>query len=151
MKWTYRFHVDSPPEAFYAHALTPETWFSYFKAYRGLEFVDPTWPEVGSSIGVRYALVGPITVQVKHTVREHERGRRILLHEEALSGLWIDRPEISLGPRDGGTDVTVKLDQTSRWLPARPLVFLIWCTNGLVAPPAMRRLKAAAEAAAVAP
>jgi hypothetical protein len=103
MTWTHRFRIRAPVEAIYDVAFAPERWFSFFSAYRGLDHVDPSWPDVGSTIVVRYALLGPWTMRLRQTVVEHERGRRLALHEEALAGLWVDRPAFSFEPDDGAT------------------------------------------------
>ena len=48
MKMTWRFRVEAPVEAIYSEAFAPDKWFRFFTAYRGLESVDPNWPEQGS-------------------------------------------------------------------------------------------------------
>ncbi len=148
MKWSHRFRVDAPIDAIYALGLAPDRWFSFFDAYRGLESVDPNWPEEGSTIVVRYAILGPWTMKLKQTVTKHEHGRRLRMHEEALSGLWIDRPEFVFEPEDGATSVTLTVDPTSRWLVGRVLVWLIAWPFRLITPRAMQRFRAMIEDAA---
>ena len=70
MKWTHRFRINAPVEALYENGFAPDRWFTFYKAYRGLESVDDHWPEEGSSIVVRYALLGPWTVRMKQTAPE---------------------------------------------------------------------------------
>ncbi len=145
MKWTHRFRINAPVEALYENGFAPDRWFSFYKAYRGLISVDDHWPEEGSSIVVRYALLGPWTVQVKQTVVEHQRGRLLRLREEALDGLWIDRIAFEFTPEDGATDVTLRLDPTSRWLWGRHLVLLVWVLGAFMTPSAMKRFRAMVE------
>ena len=145
MKWTHQFRVDAPVEAIYEHGFAPDKWFTFFGAYRGLESVDPNWPEEGASIMVRYAVLGPWTVQMKQTVVEHERGHHIRMYEEALSGLWIDHPEFEFDPQDGATDVTLTVNPTSKALLGRILIFLIFWPFTLITPRAMKRFKAMVE------
>lgn len=145
MKWTHRFRINAPVEALYESGFAPDRWFSFYKAYRGLISVDDHWPEEGSSIVVRYALLGPWTVQVKQTVVEHQRGRLLRLREEALDGLWIDRIAFEFAPENGATAVTLRLDPTSRWLWGRPLVLLVWVLGAFMTPSAMKRFRAMVE------
>ena len=147
MKWRYRFQVNAPAETLYEVAFVPERWFTFFKAYRGLESVDSNWPEEGSSIVFRYQVVALWVVSIKHTIVENQRGRSLRVHEEALSGLWIDNFRISFDPEDGATNVTLVTNQTSNSLWAGLFVLLAWPLNYLIAPPAMRRLKAIVESA----
>ena len=150
MKWTYRFRVDAPVERIYEVGFAPDKWFTFFKAYRRLESVDPNWPEEGSAIVVRFALLGPWTVQLKQTIVEHERGRCVRMYEEALSGLWIDRPEFEFDPEDGATNVTLTVDPTSKLLLGRLLILLIFWPFTLLTPRAMKRFKAMVEGSKVA-
>ena len=145
MKWTYRLRVDAPIDAIYQAGFAPDKWFTFFKTYRGLESVDPNWLEPGSSIIFRFAVFGPWTVRVKQTVVEHQRGRRLRIHEEALSGLWIDDVEFSFQPKEGATTVQITGNQTSKFLPARSLIFLMYPLNWLSTPRAMKRFKAMVE------
>ncbi len=145
MKWTHRFRVDAPVEAIYKAGLAPDNWFTFFRAYRGLESVDPNWPEEGSTIIVRFAVLGPWTVQLKQTIVEHERGRRLRMYEEALSGLWIDHPEFEFAPEDGATNVTLTVNPTSKVLLARLLLPLIFWPFTMLTPRAMKRFKALIE------
>lgn len=145
MKWSYQFWVDAPVEAIYEAGFAPERWFTFFKTYRGLESVDARWPQEGSSIEFRFAVVGPWTVRVKQTVIKHDRGRRLFLHEEALSGLWIDDVDFSFQVKDGGTMLFIRGNQTSNFLPARLVVMLMYPLNWLSTPRAMRRFKTMIE------
>ena len=145
MKWTYHLQVDAPIDAICQVGFAPDRWFTFFKAYRGLESVAPNWLDPGSSIVFRFAVIGPWTVRVKQTVVEHERGRRLRIHEEALSGLWIDDVEFSFQPEDGVTAVKITGNQTSRLLPARLLILLMYPLNWLSTPRAMKRFKAIVE------
>lgn len=147
MKWAHRFRIDAPVEAIYRSGLAPDKWFRFYRAYRGLVSADPNWPEEGSTIAVRYAVLGPWTVQVRQTVVEHERGRRLRMHEEALSGWWIDRPEFQFEPENGATRVTITVDPTSNALPGRLLLVpILWVSGALITPKAMRRFKLMVEA-----
>ena len=82
---------------------------------------------------------------LKQTVTEHERGHHLRMHEEALSGLWIDRPEFVFEPENGATSVTLTVDPTSRWLVGRVLVWLIAQPFRLITPRAMQRFRAMIE------
>ncbi len=145
MKWTHRFRVNAPVERIYEIGLAPDNWFTFFRAYRGLESVDPNWPEEGSAIVVRFALLGPWTVQLKQTIVQHEHGRRLRMYEEALSGLWIDHPQFEFDPEDGATNVTLTVDPTSKVLLARLLFPVIFWPFSWLTPLAMRRFKAMIE------
>lgn len=147
MKWTHRFHINASIEALYENGFAPDRWFTFYKAYRGLVSVDDHWPEEGSSIVVRYAVLGPWTVQMKQTVVEHQRGRLLRLREEALGGFWIDRIAFEFTPENGATNITLRLDPTSRWLWGMPLVLLIWVLGAFMTPPAMQRFRAMVERA----
>ena len=145
MKWTHRFRIDAPVEVIYEVGFAPDRWFSFYGAYRGLESVDPNWPQQGSTITIRYAVFGPWTIKLKQTVVEHERGRRIRMYEEALSGLWIDRPEFRFEPEDGATSVTLTVDPTSKVLLGRLLILLISLPFTVLTPRAMKRFRAMIE------
>ncbi len=145
MKWTHRFRVNAPVERIYEIGLAPDNWFTFFRAYRGLESVDPNWPEEGSTIVLRFALLGPWTVQLKQTIVQHEHGRRLRMYEEALSGLWIDHPQLEFDPEDGATNVTLTVDPTSKVLLARLLFPVIFWPFSWLTPIAMKRFKAMIE------
>ena len=147
MKWTHRFRVNAPVERIYEIGLAPDNWFTFFRAYRGLESVDPNWPEEGSTIVLRFALLGPWTVQLKQTIVQHEHGRRLRMYEEALSGLWIDHPQLEFDPEDGATNVTLTVDPTSKVLLARILFPVIFWPFSWLTPIAMKRFKAMIESA----
>ncbi len=150
MRSTFRFRVEAPVEVIYKTFFVPERWFTFFYAYRGLESVDSNWPEQGSSIVVRSAALSPWAIRLRQTIVEHERGRRICIREEALSGLWIDNVEFHFDPEDGATNVTLVTDQTSKFLLGR-LVFLLmsplwWPLNRLINGGVVKRFKAMVEA-----
>lgn len=145
MKWTHRFRVDAPVEAIYEIGLAPDNWFTFFRAYRGLESVDSNWPEEGSTIVLRFAVLGPWTVRLKQTIVEHERGRRLLIYEEALSGLWIDHPQLEFEQENGATTVTLTVDPTSKVFLARLLFPLIFWPFAWLTPLAMKRFKVLIE------
>ncbi len=145
MRWTHRFRVNAPVERIYEIGLSPDKWFTFFRAYRGLVSADPNWPEEGSTIAIRYAVLGPWTVQLKQTIVEHEHGRRLRMCEEALSGLWIDYPEFEFDPEDGATNVTITVDPTSKLLLGRLLILLIFWPFTVLTPRAMKRFKAIVE------
>lgn len=147
MKWTHRFRVNAPVERIYEIGLAPDNWFTFFRAYRGLESVDPNWPEEGSTIVLRFALLGPWTVQLKQTIVQHEHGWRLRMYEEALSGLWIDHPQLEFDPEDGATNVTLTVDPTSKVLLARLLFPVIFWPFSWLTPIAMKRFKAMIESA----
>ena len=125
-------------EAIYAEGFAPDKWFRFFTAYRGLESVDPNWPEQGSSVTLRYAVVGPWVAQMKHTIVDHEHGRSLRIHEELLSGWWID-------PENGVTNVTVISNPTSKIFLVKPLLLLFWPFGVLMTRLAMKRFKALIE------
>ena len=58
MKPTWRFRIEVLVETIHAEGFAADKWFRFFTAYRGLESVDPNWPEQGSSVALRYAVVG---------------------------------------------------------------------------------------------
>jgi hypothetical protein len=146
MKWHSRTRIEAPVAVVEEQLFAPKMWMTYFRAYRGLAWVDRNWPEQGSSIITRYSVLGPIQVAVKHTIVEREHGHRVRLREEALSGVWIDNVEWLLGTEDNATDLTITTDQTSNFLPVRPLIMALWPLNYLVSLRAIRRLKAVIEA-----
>ncbi len=123
MKYTYRFWIEAPVEAVY-EILSPDRWLSFVPFYRGLESADPHWPEEGSSIVVRFGL-GPLTVGNRVTVVEHELGRRICPHEEMVSGLYIDKVDVTFEAENGVTKVTLIRDVTSKFAPIRLLLLLV--------------------------
>ncbi len=84
-------------------------------------------------------------MQLKQTIVEHERGRRLRMYEEALSGLWIDHPLFEFDPEDGATNVTLTVDPTSKILLARLLLPLIFWPFTWLTPRAMKRFKAMIE------
>ncbi len=91
-----------------------------------------------------------MTAKIKQTIVEHERGHRVRIYEEALSGLWIDRPEFEFDPEDGATNVTITTDPTSKLLLGRLLIFLIFWPFTVLTPRAMKRFKAMVEGSRVA-
>ena len=145
MKSTLRFRVEAPVEAIYAEAFAPDKWMRFFKGYRALESVDPNWPEQGSSITLRYAVVGPWVAQMKHTIVDHEHGRSLRIHEELLSGWWIDDIEMRFDSENGVTNVTVISNPTSKILLVKPLLLLMWPFGVLMTRSAMKRFKAMIE------
>ena len=144
MKYTYRWSVEAPVEAVY-EILSPNRWLSFVPFYRGLESADPNWPEEGSSIVVRFGL-GPWTVPNNITVAEHELGRRFRPHEEMLSGLYIDKVDVTFEAENGVTKVTLIRNVTSKFAPIRLLLLLVapiskWLTPLLL----IRRINAIIE------
>ena len=122
MKYTYRWSVEAPVEGVY-EILSPDRWLSFVPFYRGLESADTNWPDEGSSIVVRFGL-GPWTVRNKVTVAEHELGRRFRTHEEMLSGLYIDKVDVTFEAENGVTKVTFIRSVTSKIAPIRLLLLL---------------------------
>ena len=145
MKWRWRFRIVAPVEAIYEVGFAPDNWMKFFKAHRGMESVDQNWPVQGSKLTLRYAVAGPWVTQMKHTVVEHERGRRVRIYEELLSGWWIDDIEFRFDPGDGVTEVTVVSNPTSKVLLVRPLLLLFWPIGALMTIQAMKRFKAIVE------
>ena len=144
MKYTYRFWIEAPVEAVY-EILSPDRWLSFVPFYRGLESADPSWPEEGSSIVVRFGLV-PLTAPIKVTVVEHEPGRRFRPHEEALSGLYVDKVDVTFEAENGVTKVTLMRDVTSKFAPIRLLLLLLFPTSRWLTPRLLnRRIKAMIE------
>lgn len=145
MKWTHRFRVNAPVERIYEIGLAPDNWFTFFRAYRGLESADPNWPEEGSSIVVRFGL-GPWTVRNNVTVVEHEPGRLFRPHEEALSGLYIDKVDVTFEAENGNAKVTLIRNVTSKFAPIRLLILLLFpISRWLVPRLVIRRFKAMIE------
>ena len=124
MKYTYRFRVEAPVEGVY-EILSPDRWLSFVPFYRGLESADPNWPAEGSSIVVRFGL-GRWTAPFKETVVEHEPGRRFCPHEEAFSGFFIDKVDVTFEGDNGVTNVTMMRDVTSKFAPIRLLILLMY-------------------------
>jgi hypothetical protein len=144
LKWSHHFGVNASVDAIYEKGFSPQHWFSFFKQYRGLQSIDGNWPEEGSSVVVRFAL-GPWTVAVRNTIVEHERGKRLHLREEALAGLWIDRVEFILQPRESGMDITLTTHPTTQRWWAWPGVLLVWLWGARETPRAMQRFKSLVE------
>ncbi len=130
MKSTHRLRVKTPGEAIDG-LFAAEKWLSFVPGYRGLEAGDPNWHHEGSAIVVRFGL-GPLTAPWKVTVVEYQRGRRFRTHEDAFSGRYIDDVDVTLQEDDGTITLTFVRDVTSRSLPIRillPLVYpLRWVT-----------------------
>ena len=144
MKYIYRWSVEAPVEGVY-EILSPDRWLSFVPFYRGLESADPNWPDEGSSIVVRFGL-GPWTVRNKVTVAEHELGRRFRPHEEMLSGLYIDKGDVTFEAENGVTKVTLIRSVTSKIAPIRLLLLLLfpisrWLTPRLL----IRKVKSIIE------
>ncbi len=144
MKYTYRWSVEAPVEGVY-EILSPDRWLSFVPFYRGLESADHNWPDEGSSLVVRFGL-GPWTVRNKVTVAEHELGRRFRPHEEMLSGLYIDKVDVTFEAENGVTKVTLIRNVTSNIAPIRLLLLLLfpmsrWLTPRLL----IRKIKSMIE------
>lgn len=145
MKYTYRFRVEAPVEAVYEILSASDRWLSFVPFYRRLESADPSWPEEGSSIVVRFGL-GPLTAPINVTVVEHEPGSRFCPHEDAYSGLYIDKVDVTFEGENGVTNVTMIRDLRSKSAPIRLLILLAfpisrWLMPRLVIP----RVKAMIE------
>ena len=145
MKYTYRFRVKAPIEAIYENVISAERWLSFVPGYQGLESGDPNWPNTGSSIVVRFGL-GRWTAPIKVAVVEHEPGRRFCPHEDAYSGLYIDKVDVTFEAENGVTNVTLIRDLRSKFAPIRLLILLLfpvsrWLMPRLVIP----RVKAMIE------
>ena len=132
-------------EAFYSEALAPDKWMRFFKGYRGLESADPNWPEQGSWLTLRYAVFGPWVAQMKYTIGDHEHGRSLRIHEELLSGWWIDDIEFRFDSENGVTNVTVISNPTSKIFLVKPLLLLMWPIGVFMTRSAMKRFKAMIE------
>ena len=145
MKSTCRFRVEAPVEAIYAEVFAPDKWMRFFKGYRALESADPSWPDQGSSITLRYAVVGPWVTQMKQTIVDHEHGRSLRIHEELFSGWWIDDIEMRFDRENGVTNVTVISNPTSKFLLMKPLLLLMWPFGVVMTRSAMKRFKAMIE------
>lgn len=141
MNWSYRFRIDTSVEAIYEYGFAPERWFSFYLGYRGIERVDGDWPAEDSRVILRYSLLGVWPIGVRQSVVEHELCQRIRLHEEALAGVWVDRPEFTFEGEQDTTVVTLTVNPTSRFLLLRPLVFVAALLFTRVTPRAMQRFK----------
>ena len=145
MKYTYRFRVEAPVEAIYENVLSAERWLSFVPGYEGLESGDPNWPNTGSSIVVRFRY-GPWAPRFKETVVEHEPGRRFCPHEEAFSGFFIDKVDVTFEGDNGVTNVTMMRDVTSKFAPIRLLMLLLFPISRWLMPRlVIRRVKAIIE------
>jgi hypothetical protein len=145
MRWTYAFDVEATVDQIYA-AITPENWMTFYlpDMYRGVESVDGDWPDVGSSIVLRYGM-GPLSVPIRQTITAHENGRHIEIEERLLRGLWRDSNRIEMEPGEGGTHIVVVSDQTSGLSLLRWMGPLRWLFNWIDLPPAFKRFKALIE------
>ena len=145
MKSTHPFQVTAPIESVYNNVLSAERWLSFgIPGYQGLESGDPNWPDEGSTIIVRFGL-GPWMARFRVTVVEHERGRRFLTHEEALSGLSIDDAGLTFQEEDGTTRITLIRDQSSRSILVRILLLLLYPVRWVTARRIKGRIKAMVE------
>ena len=79
---------------------------------------------------------------IKVTVVEYRRGRRFHTHEDAFSGLYIDDVDITLQEDDGTTTLTVVRDVTSRSLPVRILLLLVYPLRWVTMRQGKRRIQA---------
>lgn len=148
MRWHHSFPIAATPDDVYRFGFAADRWFTFYPGYQGVEAVDADWPAEGSSLVVRFGMAGPLAVRLRQRVVRHDHGRLIRMHEEAMGGFWVDRPEFRLEPRGDGTRVQLTVDPTSRFLLARPLIFAIALPFMLITPRAMRRFAAMIEAGA---
>jgi hypothetical protein len=145
LRRSYQFEVNATVKEIYSTALSPDKWFSFFPGYQGLESVEGNWPAQDSAIVVRYGASARVALRLRQVVTSHEPGRRINLHEEALRGLWIDKPRLEFEPKAKSTLVSLTIQPSSRFLLASPVVWILGCLFGLVTRIAARRFKAFAE------
>ncbi len=142
MKYTYRFRVEAPVEAVYEVLSASDRWLSFVPFYRRLESADPSWPEEGSTIVVRFGL-GRWTAPIKVTVVEHVPGRRFCAHEDAYSGLYIDKVDVTFERENGVTNLTLIRDLRSKFAPIRLLMLLLFPISRWLMPRlVIRRVKA---------
>ena len=146
MGWTHQFRVNADVEDIYSRGLAADRWFTFYPAYRGIETVDEDWPQQGSTIVLRYRLAGPLTMRLRQTVVQHEQGVSIEWDEQSLGGFWMDRPRFDFeANEDGSTMVTLTVRPTSRFLAARPLIWLISLLFTKLTPKAMKTFAASIE------
>ncbi len=144
--WTHRFRVDAGVDEIYERGLAADRWFAFYPAYRGIDAVDDNWPQTGSTIVLRYSLAGPLTMRLRQTVVRHEREVFIEWDEQGLGGFWMDRPRFDFeANEDGSTMVTLTVRPTSRFLVARPLIWLISLPFAKLTPKAMKTFAASIE------
>lgn len=120
--WTYEGVVAS---SVHAHRVltSPQTWFAFYPLVQRLLDVDAAWPAVGSSITVAVGWARGPSARVHHTVVAHQPPRRSLLSEQALGGIWQDRPELVLSERGpGGTRILLMVRPSCRYRLLRPIV-----------------------------
>lgn len=60
----------------------------------------------------------------RQQVAAHDGEGRVSLEEQALGGLWRDRPRVQVVFRGGGGRCVLTVQPTSRWVVARPLVWV---------------------------
>jgi hypothetical protein len=123
--------------------LRPEKWFSFYPGYQGLEAVEGEWPHTGSVLTLRYGLSRMCSIRLRQAVVVHRANQYLELHEEALRGVWIDRPSFTFESRGQMTVITVTLRPSTRMAPLMPAVWLVAWLFGFVTPYAMERLGAA--------
>ena len=90
-------------------------------------------------------MVGPWVTQMKQTIVDHEHGRSLRIHEELLSGWYIDDIEFRFDSENGVTNVTVISNPTSKILLVKPLLLMMWPFGVLMTRLAMKRFKAMIE------
>jgi hypothetical protein len=123
--WSYTFRVEVPPDAIYERLLAPDRFFSFYPGYRGLVSVEGEWPNEGASLTVRYGLLPGCNLRLHQRVLRHVAGEYLELHEEALGGLWRDRPRFHMRADGGATDVTLTVEPSSRLRAATPLLWIM--------------------------
>lgn len=146
MVWTYTFRVEATVDRFYEQVFDPQRWFSFDPGYRGLDEADDHWPDVGSTIVVRYSVFPGTALRLRQRVVAHTQGVEIEMDEEALGGLWQDHPRISFEPEGEATNVTLTVDSTSRFRAARPVIALMGRGFDRMVPKLTRAMADLAEA-----
>ena len=80
--------------------------------------------------------LGRLTFPIKVTVVEYRHGRRFHTHEDAFSDRYIHDIDLTLQEDDGTTTLTFMRDLTSKSVPVRILLLLVyplrWVTARLV-------------------
>ena len=115
-EYSTTLHVDVPPEQVFALTVDPEFQQSRFMK---IEAADEAPPGVGSTLRYHYEVLGRHLASGTCTYAEFEPGRRFkwdfagggpetLLVGGPVSSTWI------FEPAEGGTDVTVRPEFTTR-------------------------------------
>ena len=144
MSWRYRVDVDVPARTAMDRLLRPDRWMSFYSMYCGVEHADDHWPARGSTMRLLLGL-GPLRFRLHQKVVDRDDDRRVFLEEHALGGLWCDHPALSFLSDGDRTRIVLMVKPTSRWMLARPFVWLTSLAFAATMPIVCRRIRAMVE------